>query len=447
MLKLLGKLEIVKYLIAAILLAVPLYPKFPFINIPGTYVSIRLEDFLMLSAAIVAGIYWLPRLKELYSFPLTRRIFIFLAIGLVSVLSGVFLIKSIPINIGMLHWVRRIEYFIPLLLGLAVIKDKAQDNIEFFVKILMIVVFIAFVYGVGQKYFGWPVIVTQNLEYSKGIALRWIPGSHINSTFAGHYDLATFLVLVLPIFISTLVLVRKIKARIVLLIVIAGGYWLLSNAISRISIVSFLGSTGIALVLLKKWKEVLIFSVISLVFFSFSGDLISRYKRLIDVGRIKIQKLIILPKIEVYARDTPSPTPQPVFEDRSSSIRFDVEWPRALRAFTKNPILGTGYSSITLATDNDYLRLLGEVGLMGFTSFTLILVTIGLMFFKALPLLSTLSSTTKAFLAGSIGSLSGVLLNAVFIDVFEASKFAIIFWLLVGISVALVRSNNYDKNL
>ena len=49
--KLLDRLKvdtIIKYGIAAILIAVPLYPKFPFLNVPGIYVSIRIEDFLIL---------------------------------------------------------------------------------------------------------------------------------------------------------------------------------------------------------------------------------------------------------------------------------------------------------------------------------------------------------------------------------------------------------------
>ena len=57
---------------------------------------------------------------------------------------------------------------------------------------------------------------------------------------------------------------------------------------------------------------------------------------------------------------------------RSFQIRLNIEWPRAIRAFWKNPFLGTGYSSITIATDNDYLRILGETGIFGLLSFVLL---------------------------------------------------------------------------
>ena len=92
-----------------------------------------------------------------------------------------------------------------------------------------------------------------------------------------------------------------------------------------------------------------------------------------------------------------TPTPPPVFEDRSTNIRLNVEWPRAIRAFSKNPLLGTGYSSISLATDNDYLRALGEVGFLGFISFSLIFVKLIEVLIKAYR---------KSVLGGFYGSAS-----------------------------------------
>ena len=141
---------------------------------------------------------------------------------------------------------------------------------------------------------------------------------------------------------------------------------------------------------------------------------------------------------------TPTPTPSPVVEDRSSSIRLNVEWPRAVRSLTKNPLLGTGYSSITLATDNDYLRALGETGILGFAAFSLIFLRIGSLFLPNVKsVLAKMSEIERPFVAGLLGGSVGVLINAVFIDVFEASKFAIIFWLLIGVLVGLIRNEKY----
>jgi hypothetical protein len=161
--------------------------------------------------------------------------------------------------------------------------------------------------------------------------------------------------------------------------------------------------------------------------------------------------LVVEAPVRVY-RITPTPTPTPgskryVYyggggeapaEDRSTAIRFNVEWPRAIRAFLKNPLLGTGYSSITLATDNDYLRALGEIGLFGFLLFSLIFIKIGLkvksVIFSKAPV-----EAEKAILIGLVGGALGFLANAAFIDVFEASKVAITFWLLMGLLIGMTK--------
>jgi O-antigen ligase len=148
---------------------------------------------------------------------------------------------------------------------------------------------------------------------------------------------------------------------------------------------------------------------------------------------------------------TPTPTPvatvsaeieewKPTTElavQYSSGIRFNVEWPRSLRAFAKNPLLGTGYSSVTLATDNDYLRLLAETGLLGFAAFFLIFLEIGrrvILFVKrAKP------DFHKALVLGISGGVLGFFANAIFIDVFESSKIAFMFWLWSGILVGIMK--------
>ena len=454
MLKLLAWFETnYKFFVAAVIMAIPLYPKFPAIRIPGTYVSVRLEDFLVLTTISLWLVLNLNKLKTFARDKITQAILLFLSVGLVSLVSAVLVTQTVVPHIGLLHWLRRIEYLSLFFVGITSIKE--EKTLDFYLKVFGITIIVAFIYGLGQKYFSWPVIITQNLEYSKGIALRWIPGSHINSTFAGHYDLATYLVMLLPVFVSLLFVVKGNGSKSFLVTVILAGLWLLANAISRISVVSYLIGITISLILLKRYKALVMAIIMSLIFFSFSSDLLSRYVRIIEVGSkrlMKVERLFynLLP-IYVYAQDEevvsqrrvneviPTPTAVPVFEDRSTSIRLNVEWPRALRALVKNPLLGTGYSSITLATDNDYLRLLGEIGILGFLSFFLIFAKLSDKFKKAVVIIrKNTNSLSAVFLAGVLGALSGIFINAVFIDIFEASKFATIFWLIVGFTVATI---------
>jgi O-antigen ligase len=428
-----------KYLITAILISVPLYPKFPLFRIPGTYVSIRLEDFLIAITLVLFAIPLVKNfrkevLKDLLSNKVLRSILIFLSIGLISLISGVYLTKTVVPSIGFLHLLRRIEYLSMFFVGFLYLKSNENKNFsEYLIKILLLVNLLVFLYGFGQKYFSLPVIITQNEEYSKGIALLWTPGSHINSTFAGHYDLASYLVLTIPIFIACFFTLKNKFTKIILVLSIGFGFWLFSSAVSRISIVSFVLASVITLFLLKKYKEILIIFLISALIFGFSVDLRVRFKRLIDVTLNKISTVQSI----VMAADTEEIQ---VFEDRSTSIRFNVEWPRAIRAFIKNPLLGTGYSSINLATDNDYLRLLGELGLLGFFAFGLIFIHI----FKSIKSLWPLEKHFEGFdlilITSLIGSTMGILLTAFFIDIFEASKFAIIFWLMMGLMIGRLNS-------
>lgn len=445
--------KITKYLVAAILLVMPIYPKFPFIDIPKTHVFIRLEDFLMLVAGAYLLFFVLKDIKGFLKDKVNYSVIIFLVVGLVSLLSAIFVTKTVSPTLGTLHWMRRIEYLIPLFLGTVVFRNT-KKNLNFYIKIILLTIFIVLIYGVGQKYFAFPVIATQNEEVAKGIAQRFNPGSHLYSTFAGHYDLATYLVLVMPIIISLFYTLKGAKTRFVLAMAGFSGLWLLANSLSRISVISYLGGTTLALLLIKKYRAIPIVLTISLIVFGFSSNLLDRYSTIFQVTKERIKQQSMIAQ-EVYAQGMElerrgntqtRPTPPPIFEDRSTSIRLNVEWPRAIRAFRKNPLLGTGYSSITLATDNDYLRLIGEVGVLGFFAFSLYFIRIFMEAIPIFPLTKNFKGLNLGFMAGMVGAIPGVLLNATFLDIFEASKFAITFWLMIGITLSIIRNEKIRKN-
>ncbi len=444
--------KILKYITATILISVPLYPKFPFIGIPGTFVSIRLEDVLLAFAALYWLVVYFPGIKKLTNDKIGGAMLFFILAGLISLLSAILVTKTVQPHIGFLHWVRRIEYFIPFFVASVAIGRRPKDA-GFYFKIILIVVVAAFIYGFGQRYYNWPIIITQNKEYSKGVALSWVEGSHISSTFAGHYDLASYLVMVMPIIVSTIFVVKDKRIKLLLAGVVFACLWLLVSSASRISLASYLMGVSLSLFLIKKYKAIPLVILISLIFVSFSSNLQARYVRLIEVGKEKIKNITVIDNFRtglVYASEpgglpekrsipSPTPSPPPSYEDRSTSIRLNVEWPRAIRALKKNFLLGTGYSSITLATDNDYLRLLGELGIIGFAAAFLLFANIFGILIAKFPLDKNFSGLNLALVAGYCGAFPGLLLNAVFIDIFEASKFAISFWLLTGIVVTITK--------
>lgn len=448
--------KISKYLIAAILVFIPLLPKFPLIKVPGTYVAIRFEDILMLLTGLILIPKFLLDFKTIKKDKIVTSIFIFFGITFVSLMSGVFLTQTVDLKIGFLHWARRIEYITPFLaVYLLTPKERIKEDVLFYFKILLIVVSLLFFYGIGQRYFNFPVIITQNEEYSKGIALRWTPGAHINSTFAGHYDLSAFVVLVTPIFLAALFTLKGKATKFVIALGSGMSLWLLINSVSRTAQASYLLAVSVTLLLLKKFKGWVLVVTISLIFMFMSSGLDARFTQAIKVLYEHIttgKSFSYIPKFVVYADDvtftvrdnpaTPQPTPAPEkkINDVSISIRYNVEWPRAIRAFSKNPLLGTGYSSIDLATDNDYLRMLGETGILGFFAFVLVILNIGNVLIKSFQLKDKFDNLERSFVFGVLGGATGTFVTALLIDLFEASKFAIIFWLLLGCSVIIVKS-------
>lgn len=437
--------SIFRWGVAVILLVVPLYPKFPFFNIPGTYVAVRIEDFIIAVLFGVYLVYVLGSYKSFFADKINQALFLFVLAGLVSLISGVFLTQTILPHIGFLHWVRRIEYVIPFFIAASFAR---RQNTHFFVQVLCVAAFLIFVYGLGQIQWGFPVISTQNDEFSKGLALKWVPGARLHSTFAGHYDLSAWLVLFFPFAFVWLFVVRSWLSRAFLFfVVLTPTFWLFMKAESRISFVAFILSVPLALWVTGRKAFILPFLVVSVIGMLTIGNLLGKYRHTVEIyinfapPPAFAQDSITAPKRIRTA--TPEPEQIPVVEDRSTSIRFNVEWPRAIRALEKNPLLGTGYSSITLATDSDYLRLLGEVGVLGFMAFFLVLAKVATAIFAFLKTTRELDDT-KAFVGGFLGAFVGFLINATFIDVFEASKAAIVFWTLCGITVGLASRGTYE---
>lgn len=136
----------------------------------------------------------------------------------------------------------------------------------------------------------------------------------------------------------------------------------------------------------------------------------------------------------------------------SVAIRLDALWPRAIAGFKRNPLLGTGYSTLTKAyldeftyaesSDNDYLRMLGETGLLGTLSFFAIIAVIIHLSWRIFQL--SLNSFDQTLAVGTIGAMIGLLVNATYIDIFESSKVAYTLWILVAL-VAKLYDLQYRK--
>lgn len=460
-------MNIFRPLLAILILFIPLYPKFPLANFSDTYVALRLDDIVIALIFLI----WLIRQVKLrfpvFSKKITWLILAYFLAITTSTLMAVLVYQTEPVNLLLLHLFRRFEYISLFFITLEAVNLK-KDLLYPYLLLLLSVTGIA-IYGYGQKYLQFPVISTMNEEFSKGQLLQMNIWTRISSTFAGHYDLAAYLSLVLIIIFGVMLIYKNIFLRIFSLILFLIGFHLLVLTASRISIFAFWGGSFISLLLIRKYLWIIPISALVLLSMFQSVDLNKRLLATLPLFKIRsaptsipqpttiptpVPTTSIQPPTGQVPVSTPKPIPTiirhgPVEEytpididvgvARSGEIRFNVEWPRAVTAFRKNPLTGTGLGSISLATDNDYLRLLGESGLLGLFTF----------FIPFLYLLKRSLGLLKIKKPGSqillelvfVGVLISAFTNAIFIDIFEASKVAYTLWIFVGIYHQLSKFN------
>lgn len=479
--------NVLKILLVIFIVFIPLYPKLPMIDIEYTYIYIRFEDFFV---SLLCFVYFIQLLRK--KVVITNKMWIPIALFwiavMVSFLYGHKILRTIEVGyIGFLHAARRIEYMLIFIIAVSLIKSK--KDFLFYFRFILITLFVVAVYGIGQKLFGWPAVQTMNPEYARGYILYLTPEARISSTFAGHYDLASYTVFLIPIVISFYLLKNKLSyffLFVLSLIVVV-------FTASRVSYIAYIASIFPFLIFKKKPKLLLVVLVLTVIFTLASNNLTSRLKRTFQVKRILVNEKtgeIYIPQT-ITSKELPagsfyvktknqtgddfnaykesvikekekelkkkgitltnkertdliaslSSQLKPintVLSDISVATRLQVEWPRAIKAFLFSPLLGTGPSSLTEATDNDYLRWLGEFGLLGTTIFIFILVSIGLTILKKAR---ENDKYWSSLLWGYLFGLGALMINASYIDVFEASKVAFVFWLTTGIFVGLCQLN------
>ncbi|MBI2018964.1 O-antigen ligase family protein [Candidatus Daviesbacteria bacterium] len=456
------------YLTLFLFIFIPLYPKFPLLSIPGTYVAVRLEDVLIALAIILWTGY--IGIKKAWSFfakdNIGRAFLLFFSIGGLSLFSAIFLTHSVEPHLGILHLLRRMEFM--LLLPIVATIFTTKKRLILVLVILFLTTFAVNIYGLGQQYLDLPVISTTNSEFAKGLILRLTPGARLNSTFAGHYDLAVFLASALVVFTALFFAASRVW-KILILAISALSLFILVLTAARVSFIAAFIGILFALIFSKKKKYlILIFISLALVLL-YPSQLRDRLKGSVTVNLLnlgqryegrnlnqQLESKLNIPTLPYkMASRSALATPfasaeaglpvditpgEPINEVdlavyRSFQIRLNIEWPRAVNAFLKNPFLGTGYASLGIATDNDFLRSLGEVGILGTAAFFLILLSIWKKIYQGIR---NEDKLIRYFCAGTLALIGVFLLNGLFIDVFEASKIASLFWMILGLNLGIL---------
>ena len=532
---------------------IPLYPKIPLADIlPGYIVRIRLEDILI-GGAFIFWLIWLIRRKIKFDFPIRYLVLAYLGVGAISIVWNVLLTGWIPANLlhigkSVLHLARYTEYFFVgfLLYSSCTTLKKFKIAIgSIFVTLALISI-----YAIGQKYFYWPVFSTMNREFSKGIVLYLTEHARVQSTFAGHYDFAAYLVMVLPITLAVVPAIKKNGLKIGAILIHFLGLWGLVTSASRTSFGAYMVAIAVGIVIFSWSRRVdrkfedssadyswlknlgktlslgLGYLLISLsIVFYFGADLAERlvqpfssnqevmttYKNFVawrdKEGKIKdfinnlkrppkngqeitladqepavptetvtvasdtrpkpVDVYVDVPDIELVATETATGSVVTVIEkDRtwsdnaqkyglSLAIRLDALWPWAIQGLLRSPLVGSGFGTLNKdvaeifteadGTDNNYLRLLGETGLLGFMAYMSIIMWTIIVAVKTWRKQDNV--WTRTFALGFLVGLIALLINATFIDVFASSKVAFTLWFMVAMIFASQWSFLKRKNV
>jgi hypothetical protein len=210
--KLLKKLDdnILKILLMLFVFFIPLFPKFPFRVVNYTYIAIRLDDLL---TGVLAAVFILQLLRKKVSFaklPYKKLFGAFWIVVFLSYISGVYITKTVEFPfVGLLHAARRVEYMMLFFIAVSVIRTSTDYKKLLFSFLTSL--FLINVYGIGQRFFEFPAISTMNPEFAKGRILFLTPEARLSSTFAGHYDLAAYLVLMLPFLWALFMYAKRIQ--------------------------------------------------------------------------------------------------------------------------------------------------------------------------------------------------------------------------------------------
>jgi hypothetical protein len=483
--------------VAAFLIAfIPLYPKLPLLDIVHTWVYIRIEDILV-GAALCSVVFFLWKHKQKPDTALTVPIVTYWVVGGFATLFAYVFLRGKIANyfpqLAVLHFLRRIEYMGLFFVGYFALWRKPK-NLHVILWVLSVTLFCIIVYGIGQKFMGWPAYLTMNEEFAKGLPLRLPPTARIASTFGGHYDLAAYLVLIIPLFGGLVFGVKKIWQKIAMLLLAVVGLVMLLFTASRVSFGVYLISISMMLYWKRKPVYILPVIIVSFLLLNSVSTASSRfYKTLrfsdvvIDLstgqpigtldqlegtkGKINKPEALdqeALPKGSGYI-GAPSVTTKPskTFKtieyftntplatgsgdiatvsgnfliqkafvyDISLTTRLQGEWPLAIEAFKRNLLLGSGYSSLSVASDGDYMRMLGETGIVGAIAFLGIFFMAFWLYFRQRDRVSVLE---ESFVTGLFAGIVGLFLNALLIDVFEASKVAFTLWILLGVAISVL---------
>ena len=486
---------IYQYLVLGYIAFVLVFPKISLIKISNFATPVRLEDFLLLIILILFALRknFLKNFSRALPSPISILIISWLSLMFISTTYNV-VFNQLSVS-SYLFVLRFIEYAALFYLGYIAATTQKFRSVCFNVLVAIGILTSAWallqIIGVAGGYGGG----FYQYLYIKGTDRAF-------ASFSGPYELAGFLIVLIPITAGMFMVAKNLKLRLFYLAALVAAIMAMGFSGARFPVIcAFLAVLSLSLARreLKYKLTVGVLALMTLIMpFFVSETLVLRFQFLAGTfegfrkeeaarqswqeQEIQEESKDLSPVVEEEesAADKKDTIPQEEVEktfnladkvekrisvfltgfkekrsafvkrieekgsllleklketDPSLRWRLGETWPRALAKVRKNPLLGGGMGSIGVGLDGEYATLLGETGILGLAVFLALLRKIITEALKKVRRLKDYQSRVLMFTLISVTI--GLAADAVFADIFRASKIAFLFWYLVGASLGI----------
>jgi O-antigen ligase len=382
-------------------------------GITGREVVLRADDLILL----IVFFGWMARValnKELGMMkitPLNRPILIYIFICIAATLLGA-VRGFLSIKNGMFYILKYLEYFVLYFMVTNNLNDKRQ--VKMFVYLILMVSLIISIYAWKQHFSGIER-VSAPFEGKAGEA----------NTLGGYF------ILIMSISLGLLLNSRSVMANSFFMAVIFFALPALLFTLSRGSWLGFIPAVIAMIFLSKKGKLLLLIGLVSVLLIApmiIPNYVKARVKYTFDSGGTTYSVLGMKFKLE-----------------DSASARVNT-WLYSFGKWRQEPFIGYGVASPIPILDNQYARVIVEVGLIGFLAFIWILRKLFvnvLMVYRKLSKDGFACGLSAGFLAGFIGLI---------VHAFGAETFILIrimepFWFLAAIIMVLPEIYGQENGL
>ncbi len=411
-----------EYLLMLLLFFIPLFPKINLVSIPGTITAIRVEDFFLALVIFFVILKSLNKKEGIKFDRFTAALALFVGISFVSLLMGLFQGTIEANSMSLLYFVRRIEYVMLFFVGFSIADSVSIGTVKkAFVPVFLIVAAFGLLQAAqitGGFFLG---------QYIEGA------GGRIFSTFGVPGELAAFIAIIFTLSVMGMQ-DSKGLTRFFWTLLGALQIFILFLSLSRIELLSIpLGLVAYG-ILKGKGRQILVLTVLLVILAGAlaPSEVKDRFTLLFSGKTIETISDIVSGAKDVdikKARQTE--TYQNLGYDLSTVERL-YQWISAYNAFTVYPVFGAGQSAFGEFVDNNYLRLLGENGIVGLAVFLFIIYHIWKSCLKVYND-SRMPKDVRDYAVFMIVMLVNMLVIALMVDAFEMSKIAFLFWLLTGV--------------